>query len=473
MRIDLKKIKEKIKELYVKRLLRPIRKYYYEVTHENINYVKDNKITKLLKKVYRKDTYIQKKFDCYKYKIRLKYYSLRREFQRIIADILVKYAGFVRCVFRDNEVIRKEDAIYLDGDYFHPDDIAYCEKCGRAMYVRDICYDERGRILCTPCYSKTHIQCVNCGEWHRTDDMEYIDEGWNACGWYCLDCCSDLFYWDDNNQVWTSRPEIKSYHSHSIYDYKNNKLGIINDTEQALIKENKIKLYGFELEFSQCEDCFQYLSNEDLVYVLEQDSSLTSGVEIITYPMTRNYITNKFFDILDNDIYKALYDNCPDFNELDAGFHIHFNHTNPTDYEDINFKMRNILINSREDEDFILELTQRSSWYDIDEYATFKKLDNYDSNWRNQALRWDNRTDTFELRIFASSVCKDRIKANIEFFWALEDYIEETSFDEIKNEKRNLKDVLKYLINHKDNYPIAGEVFEGLYITLMREKATV
>ena len=87
-------------------------------------------------------------------------------------------------------VIDEEDAEFIDGTYYCHDCCNYCECCneyyrGNNTYVNNYGY------VCEDCLdSEDFIQCEDCGEWFRTNDVTYLE---NLDIYVCRDCLRDNF----------------------------------------------------------------------------------------------------------------------------------------------------------------------------------------------------------------------------------------------------------------------------------------
>ena len=87
-------------------------------------------------------------------------------------------------------VIDEEDAEFIDGTYYCHDCCNYCECCneyyrGNETYVNSYGY------VCEDCLdSEDFIQCEDCGEWFRTNDVTYLE---NLDIYVCRDCLRDNF----------------------------------------------------------------------------------------------------------------------------------------------------------------------------------------------------------------------------------------------------------------------------------------
>ena len=87
-------------------------------------------------------------------------------------------------------VIDEEDAEFIDGTYYCHDCCNYCECCNEYYRGNDTYVNNYGYV-CEDCLdSGDFIQCEDCGEWFRTNDVTYLE---NLDIYVCRDCLRDNF----------------------------------------------------------------------------------------------------------------------------------------------------------------------------------------------------------------------------------------------------------------------------------------
>lgn len=307
-----------------------------------------------------------------------------------------------------------------------------CMDCGRWFTDASIVTDSEGEHLCEDCYCNSYYTCAGCGCFVSTDDCYWDDARDEA---YCALCYDE----EVQNQF------INSYHSH------NNWTVHYTENERNDYMSDKLTL-GLEIEVAGDADYaegFMECVDNSLIY-LEKDSSV-EGFEIITQPMTREYVTEVFPNKI-SEGFKYLREN--DFKGHNAGgIHIHV--ANYGDTMLTVYRLKRLLYNlDSKQQSLLLELTQRNKyelerWGDNQvpymmsiEYA-------YYQNSRYEALNLDDRTGTLEFRIFNSNLRIERILKNIEMVYALLDYINSNSW----NSSSDLYDWMNFVYDNNVNYP--------------------
>ena len=165
--------------------------------------------------------------------------------------------------------------------------------------------EDDSQFYCESCYYDNYACCENCEDYHLRDNLNWSDT--NEC-YYCDDC------WEEEDSM-----TIKSYHNRDIpLIFKK-----VNDEDTKLY-------FGFELEVENyhnvrsCEDMATDIRNNynDLDLCFEQDGSLSDGFEIISQPMTYNYIVKHYDDFkgILNDLGE---DGFQSHNGGRCGLHIH------------------------------------------------------------------------------------------------------------------------------------------------------
>lgn len=229
------------------------------------------------------------------------------------------------------------------------DNAFYCDSCD--CYYDCDAYDsiyteDTNCTYCEGCRDDNAHYCCECNEWYE-NDIEYVcDSGseWvcescqDAHGYhYCDDCgdlyhCDDLCYHEDIDAYFC--PSCDGNHddgdAYGILSYNDE-----HDTEWIVQKatneteEPKIKI-GTETEV-----VYDSLSSEDTKYikenipcVLSYDGSVSRGYEIVTHPMSIEYIKEhetdfeRVYNYLMDKGYKSHDTNC-------CGLHVHV--TRPSD----------------------------------------------------------------------------------------------------------------------------------------------
>lgn len=248
------------------------------------------------------------------------------------------------------------------------------------------CYSSRGEVW---------NYCYNCEEPYDLEDL-YYNEGDGE--FYCNDCycetCNDFVY---------------SYHEW--------------DGEYSPVGDSKEDVFlGFEIEvitysnINECIDDFiQICDNNNFnwqkYFHIEEDGSLTNGIEFISQPLSFNVA----YDVIPK---MTRFLKCANFDiDSSCGGHIHITKNNF-----VKSRMIDILQFMELNKDFIFDYSQR----DIGRFNRWSPF--YDTNLgnlENIALenRWGDRYhiinfsnyDTIEFRFFKGTLSFRNILANIEF----------------------------------------------------------
>lgn len=240
------------------------------------------------------------------------------------------------------------------------DRFIYCQRCGRMEYMEDSIYiDDNGSWYCSEdCAERAgYYRCADCGEW--TDETSYVENYGDVCyncidrgGYMCCDECNNYYLEDDFYGECEDENGYTEYicnrchgemspHSHGnligSYHYFNNWQKMITEKEaQCFRTDNELPLlFGFELEVENkkldisnngmAQAIYDYLKNKELkdLLVFENDSSINHGFEIISQPMSYNFIKENTL------IFKSILEelNRNGFASHDTstcGLHIHF-----------------------------------------------------------------------------------------------------------------------------------------------------
>lgn len=351
------------------------------------------------------------------------------------------------------QVIIDEDVAYRDwnGDYICEDCFIeryfYCEKCGAiepfenaicvddmyicedcankyyykcsdcGEYIKDPVIDSNGTVLCEECYENSYHICDQCGEFVYANEANWRDDG---C--YCDYCFSEF-----------SPDDIFEYHGYNDWQL------LATTTTDSLTVDN----IGLEIEVSKqdgkitqddTDEVMNLLLNDG---VLMRDNSLKNGFEIVTEPMTREYVYTQFYDHINNTMEYLKHNNYRGHNS--GGIHIHIN-KEAIPISKVPLAKKLLSISNKE---FWLNISQREE-NQLEQWASLY-TDSF-NNTRYQALNFDDRTGTYELRIFNSNLRTDRIFKNIDCTYSLIDYVNSNyATGELNN-------YIDYIINNRYKY---------------------
>ena len=345
------------------------------------------------------------------------------------------------------EVITKEDWFWVDGDTLCADcyenllgeEIEICDICGCAHFFdndRMIYIQEEEQLICDECAERHYFQCSDCGTWTKepllTTDGDYI----------CNKCfeTGDYYICGDNEEY--------------IHKYGYSPCIMFNEGNELNSCPKKGERYfGLEIETECTGDITEVIENENY-YWATNDSSIQClnggcAAEIVTQPTTfkawQNY-SDTFFDALEN--------NCVTNNS--CGLHIHVNRNSVSDetiekamlfiskhYEKIAIFADRLMCN-------ICSYAENNLEYYKDFYPNSKsvkeeiniiKRGKDDVRHKYLAINTLHK-NTYEFRIFNSTVDKNKILAYIEFVDALLEYCSKSNFLQIY--KSDFLDLNKY-----------------------------
>jgi hypothetical protein len=353
-------------------------------------------------------------------------------------NIVLTYSGYYAM---------KHDCVMVEGEYLHEieneDDYVYDEIDECYILSNNSCY-----VINRSDGFYTHED--NCNE--RNDiyryNGEWINDEYMDANGLVFDChgeighTDDLYYWESDGE-YHGEPEEEDEEEEeedededdcdmdaaciNSYSYRPsmNFYKLSNENENA-------PFFGIELEVERKNNNglkHKYMAGlirHDHWY-FKTDGSLTDGFEIVTHPMTFNYIkqSEKTF----TDSMRLLVENG--YNSYDAntcGMHIHISKANFTTWHLYRFLKFFV-----ENKEFIVSISQRKmeklkKWANIEDdndtsliYKAKKKDGNSE---RYVAINLQNKA-TIEIRIFRGTLNINSFMKNIEFADALFMYTKE------------------------------------------------
>ena len=302
------------------------------------------------------------------------------------------------------------------------DNYVYCDNCGDIIERDSAIYNDYGTPFCEECYYNRYTHCANCENEIEFDNANYDD---NDDCYYCDDCYADLQNDDENI--------IKGYHCRDL-----------DISFKSVENDNLNWFLGFELEVENKEEEIENYemansirkNHRELGICFERDGSLSSGFEIISQPMTYNYIKahkNEFSDILE-----SLRNNgFASHDTTTCGLHIHISKTafgDTKEKQDKNISKLLLFVETFKEE--IKTFSRRTRYNyckfesDLDNYIVsgvdkkyFKstkvlKEINSRSGERYQVINNLN-TNTLEIRVFKGTLKFETFMATIEFVYNL------------------------------------------------------
>lgn len=202
-----------------------------------------------------------------------------------------------------------------------------CEKCRELIHIDDYIEAGNGDIICEYCLDDHYTKCDDCGEYFPNDDV-YYDGNIHLCEncmqdyYTCQNCGeyvheNDTFCYDGEVYCQYCYERIKPF----IHDYH-------YKPEPIFYGEGK-KYFGIEIEIDgggedneKAENITQNINYSKEHVYCKHDGSLDEGFEIVTHPMSYNYITkikNDFRIMME----AAINEGYVSHNAETCGLHIH------------------------------------------------------------------------------------------------------------------------------------------------------
>lgn len=366
-------------------------------------------------------------------------------------------------------VLPKEGHI-IDGEFYCDDCTVKCSDCGEYILKDDAIKTHDCDLICEDCKDNDYFTCEDCGEVYPCDDSHWIEdkekcvcdsclENYYECeachkyfsrdgvyetyneNYVCNKCydydyrtcedCGLAMHYDDSyyNEIDECNycPNCEDKHTNSIYSYHDYDCFC---KKQVYGETGTKEFFGLEIEVSGDPDYADNFLNLVPDVVLMHDGSIDRGFEIVTEPMTRGYIAEKFLPNIEKGM-KFLNDKGFRGHNK-GGIHIHVSQ------EVFSKKMlcvlRNVLYSGLETNMEVWKAITQRHQSEINEWCKYKDARSvtdiltdtsdfptlvYD---RYTALNYDSRTGTYEFRIFNSNTRIERIKKNIQTVYSLVDY---------------------------------------------------
>lgn len=376
------------------------------------------------------------------------------------------------------EYHKKDDMYYIEdiqeyvcNDCYESECYFCCEDCGK-FYSGELNWIADLEIcVCNNCLDKNYTQCSDCGHWFRSVavanyDTAICDVCWESGNWSVCEGCGEIIridcgYWGDDDCFYCencinnhNNGVINQYHSFNDWDYR------YESDEQNTTND---VYYGFEIEVSGDTDYAEQVDNKLCGRAVLMKDGSVEGFEIVTDPMTKKYYYNSFMPILE-DTMEYLKENR--FKGHNAGgIHIHVSENACNNWEGIKTLLNYNNI------DLWLKLTQRKE-FKLQQWAQlYSKMFDGEGT-RYQALNYDNRTNTYEFRIFNSNLRVERITKNFEIVLSLIDFVNNnivTNYSDIKRYIKFVKDNKKQYQNLY-NFMIEKEIIKENILTKASNK---
>ncbi len=326
------------------------------------------------------------------------------------------YNDYLAVITHDDYMIDYDESMLFNDDYYHVDDLETCDCCNEYINPNDIISD-RNITLCRSCYDEEYSFCESCEDITHHDNLYYSE-------YTDMHMCEYCFNTDDHAGA-HGRLENWDYKPNPIFYGENNKL-----------------FFGVEIEckFDDMNAAIDDLEEINGIY-LKEDSSVSDGLEIVTHPMSYNYLKN---NVLDDIV--AVAKNYSGESHGYGGMHVHIGRDKFSSNN--HFSMFYDMINNYIE--FTELIAQRSikQWAAANPYHGDKSINDhggYNGMGRYCAVNICN-IHTVEIRIFNGNLRKSRILKNLEYVAALFNFSKMFT-------KPCLNTFLAYVKSENDLYP--------------------
>lgn len=317
------------------------------------------------------------------------------------------------------------------------DDAYFCERHEEYSSEGGYYIHDRGEYWCEYCANNWANWCDEC--------ENYYEDG-------CDSCSGDMYQGERVVHDYNYRPDVV-FHS---------------------VKDNERLFFGFELEMELGSNrgeaalyAFNKLEPDDWAY-LKNDGSLDNGFELVTHPMSFDFL-------MDSDNSQELWDtiyalreqyNAKSYNTRTCGFHIHISRSGFKGGAHMHRFLNLVYSNPK----LYQKLAGRSSdqwakfddvyrrYYDDNE-GTYKltksfkhKLSMQRESDRYSAVNTLN-SQTLEMRIFKGTMSIQALRAHIQLAYASVEYTRDLSVQEVTMGALNQNNFLAYIYANMDTYP--------------------
>jgi len=279
-------------------------------------------------------------------------------------------------------------------------------------------------------YDEERYECENCGTYLESSEVcEFRD------GIYCCECYDELI--DE---------KIEDSHYRPLPRFKK-------------MERDDDLFMGFELEVEMDDErdrkssqLTNYLEGEGVadVFYLKEDGSLDNGFELVSHPITLNYLRKK---LKMKKILKWLKQNKFETN-YNCGLHVHINEKFLSK-EDI-IKLRAFFSLNKES---LFKFSHRddinNDYCQYEEFDMDMFLDEEEQEDRYWALNLNTGQNTVEVRIFSGTLDENRFLGYLEFVDSLVRYCKKNSLEKVVqygDSSKSWEYFMNYLTKYKRKY---------------------
>jgi hypothetical protein len=376
-----------------------------------------------------------------------------------------------------------EDGCYKvnDEDYCQScyDDIPYCERCEHRepdMDTTTVATGGDDQEWCDCCRDDHSFWCERCEQ--SFSDRHHSYTRVRTMGIMCEDCCDRVGTfsceecgdtWPDDDRAYDEDNEDDYICNHCanngkrhIHSYSYKPAPLFRTASNQKMKSDTL-YFGLELEVERDNSSIQVgkmaedILNEQ-VYYMKNDGSLNNGFEIVTHPMTFEFIQEHKADVFKPMLDKLISAGYRSYDSKTCGIHIHLTKKCFTTWQ--LYRFIKFFLDNR---DFVTAISQRNieqleRWATIEEESNdsivYKAKKKGGNSRRYSAVNLQNDR-TIEIRIFRGTLNYLSFLKNIEFCYALFNFsrdVKETTVAAFKEyiEQSNEYAMLKKFIKTKN-----------------------
>ena len=321
-----------------------------------------------------------------------------------------------------------EGIYYLPSSQFLPNKFKYCTNCNKEVHEMNMLYRpfdcSADDSLCLKCLEVMFSKCESCSDYVRKEEAVTLG----------LKHYHDKCYYRQ--------------HTEHSYSYKPKRVAFKRGKRELM--HRRLLYFGLELETtgSACKKWSESLRSivDSGQFYIKHDGSVTDGAELVSFPMTREYMKEnpKMLD----EIF-ALSDSGWTCDES-CGMHIHLSRSSFTNHHA--YKFQSFFMHNKA---FLVGLSGRSNTKQIDRYSNFsssaRKCTTMDVAKGRQSYKYVacRATDfSYEIRIFQGTLQKESFLRNIELADSLYWYTRTASRIAITASSYRL-----WVVAHAKSYP--------------------
>ena len=369
-----------------------------------------------------------------------------------------------------------------------------CDRCGEYHNIDMLMDVNDGRYTyCDNCMSEFCSQCDHCGDYYLRDDIYMVADGDYKYCQHCVDdvtfsChnCGGLYNNSDNNYMYLT---IDRYGNNAIYcesccDEVATHCAVCgNEFDASLMDQccepdeqnihddcyspiwcyhkipandnaNAEGFFAMELE-SEIDDSYDYddvagqVTDENFTFC-KRDGSIRRGFEMVTHPMSWNYLT-KNFDRIEEKLNYIANNGGNSHNTETCGIHIHFTRSLLSEaqlYNFLKFCYANLALLQ------VVSQRKRSTsgcqWSCDNEPFRNNYMDRCQKTFDCTKYTAINlaHPGTIEVRIFRGNLRPDRVRKNFQFVKSVIDFAKTALTEDL-----TLDNYYAHIDAYNDSYP--------------------